>query len=145
MPAAELVLQLQRTLPAPPETVFAAFTDPERLARWWGPEGFAVSAPDFDPQVGNDYAIEMRPPDADAFRLTGRFSVVEPPRRLAFTFVWEPPDADDVETTADLHFDAVGSATRQSLTQGPFATEERRALHRAGWGESLDKLERLVG
>ena len=33
-------LKTFRTIPAAPKDVFAAFSDPERLARWWGPEGF---------------------------------------------------------------------------------------------------------
>ena len=86
----------------------------------------------------------MRPPDGDSFFLTGTFRDVAPADRLAFTFRWEPPDADDTETLADLSFLDIGDTTEIVLTQGPFKTEERRELHRQGWTESLDKLERLV-
>ena len=39
-----LSLELRRTLPAPRGVVFAAFTEPDVLARWWGPEGFTIPA-----------------------------------------------------------------------------------------------------
>jgi len=61
----------------------------------------------------------------------------------AFTFVWEPP-IDDVETLAELGFRDLGESTEVHFRQGPFKTEARRALHRDGWGDSFDKLERLL-
>jgi uncharacterized protein YndB with AHSA1/START domain len=47
-------------------------------------------------------------------------------------------------TRVDLSFRDLGGATELSLTQGPFKTQERRALHRDGWTDSLDRLERLL-
>jgi uncharacterized protein YndB with AHSA1/START domain len=140
----ELVLAIDRVLAAPPPVVFAAFTEPGRLAAWWGPEGFSVPSLEFDPCVGESYRIEMQPPAGRPFHLTGRFLAVDPPHRLAFTFVWEPPDTEDVETVADLSFRNLGGSTEVTFTQGPFRTEGRRELHRGGWTESFDKLERLV-
>ena len=86
----------------------------------------------------------MRPPDARAFHLTGTFHVVEPPSRLSFSFCWEPPADDDIETLAELTFRQIGDATEVHLAQGPFATDARRTLHRDGWGESFDRLEDVV-
>ena len=141
----DLVLSLERVLPAPPAVVFAAFTDPGRLAGWWGPEGFDVPGLDFPARAGERYHIEMKPPEGDPFRLTGEFREVDAPERLAFTFNWEPPDPDDVETLVTLSLrDRVGS-TAVALEQGAFRTEARRELHRDGWGESFDRLERLLG
>jgi len=139
----ELMLELKRALPAPPPVVFAAFSDPNELAKWWGPEGFSIPSLDFDPRVGESYRIEMQPPEGDAFYLTGEFREVDPPARLAYTFVWEDPDPDDVETLVSLSFRDLGESTEVGLTQGPFKTEGRHALHRDGWTDSFDKLERL--
>ena len=140
----EQMLEIQRVLPAARSVVFGAFTDPDELAKWWGPKGFTTPSLEFDPRVGESYRIEMQPPEGEAFHLSGEFRDVDPPTRLAFTFVWENPDPDDVETLADLSFRDLGESTEVSLTQGPFKTEARRALHRDGWGDSFDKLERLV-
>lgn len=138
------MLEMERVLPAARSAVFAAFSDPDRLARWWGPEGFTIPRLSFQAQVGASYRIEMQPPTGDSFYLTGEFREVEPLDRLAFTFAWEEPDADDVETLVRLAFRDLGDSTRVALNQGPFKTEARRALHRDGWADSLDKLERLV-
>ena len=137
-------LELTRTLPAPRQRAFECFTDPALLARWWGPRGFTIPSLDFDARVGAPYRIEMQPPEGDSFHLAGEFRAVDPPERLAFTFRWDPPDADDVETVADLSFRDDGGATRVTLTQQPFATEERVELHRGGWTDSFDKLEELL-
>jgi uncharacterized protein YndB with AHSA1/START domain len=140
----ELTLEMKRVLNAVPSVVFGAFTDSSELANWWGPEGFTTPSLEFQPRVGESYRIEMQPPEGDAFTLSGEFREVDPPTRLAFTFVWENPDPDDVETLAGLSFRDLGESTEVSLTQGPFKTEARRALHRDGWSDSFDKLERLL-
>jgi uncharacterized protein YndB with AHSA1/START domain len=140
----ELILELERVLPAPAPVVFAAFSDPNELAKWWGPDGFTIPSLEFQARVGASYRIEMQPPEGDPFHLIGELREVDPPARLAYTFVWEDPDTDDVETLVALSFRDLGGATEVALTQGPFKTEARRALHRDGWTDSFDKLERLI-
>jgi uncharacterized protein YndB with AHSA1/START domain len=138
-----LVLEIERALPATRPTVFAAFTHPDELAKWWGPEGFTIPSLEFQARVGATYRIQMQPPEGDAFYIAGRFQTVDAPDRLAYTFAYEEPDPDDVETRVDLSFRDVGQATEVALTQEPFKTEARRALHRDGWTDSFNKLERL--
>src|SRR6266540_760071 len=140
----ELTLEMKRVLPAAPSIVFGAFSDANELAKWWGPKGFTTPSLEFDPHVGESYRIEMQPPEGDSFYLTGEFREVDPPARLAYTFVWEDPDPDDVETLVDLSFRDLGESTEVAFTQGPFKTEARRALHRDGWTDCFDKLERLI-
>jgi uncharacterized protein YndB with AHSA1/START domain len=139
-----LVLEIKRVLRAAPPAVFAAFSDSSALAKWFGPRGFRIPSLDFQPRVGGSYRIEMQPPKGDPFSLTGEFREVGPPARLSYTFVWEDPDPDDMETLVVLSFRDLGGSTEVSLSQGPFKTKARRALHRDGWTDSLDKLEQLV-
>jgi uncharacterized protein YndB with AHSA1/START domain len=86
----------------------------------------------------------MQPPEGEAFHLSGVFREVDPLSRLAFTFNWEPPDADDVETVVALSFSDAGGSTEVALSQGAFRTVERRDLHRDGWTDSFDKLEAIL-
>ena len=135
---------MKRILPATSPVVFRAFSDSTELAKWWGPMGFTTPSLRFEPRVGDSYRIEMQPPEGDHFYLTGEFREVDPPARLAYTFVWEEPDPDDVENEVGLSFRDLGASTEVAFTQGPFKTEARRALHRDGWTDGFDKLERLV-
>jgi uncharacterized protein YndB with AHSA1/START domain len=142
--AGALTLEMKRVLPAARPVVFAAFTDPDQLADWWGPVGFTVPSVTLEARVGARYRIQMQPPEGDAFHLTGEFREVEPPARLAHTFMWEPPDPDDVETLVELSFGDLGEATEVLLRQGSFKTEPRRRLHEDGWTDTFDRLERKL-
>src|SRR5215213_2895137 len=144
MSASGLTIEMARPFPATRPVVFDCFADPDRLARWWGPRGFSIPSLDWAPRVDTRYRIEMQPPEGEAFFLTGEFRDVDPPARLAFTFEWEPADPDDVETVAQLSFRAVEDSTEILFTQGPFKTDERRALHHDGWTESFDRLHEVV-
>ena len=140
----ELTLEMKRVVAAAPAVVFEAFSDPDQLANWWGPAGFTVPSLEFEPRVGDAYRIEMQPPEGDSFYLAGEFRQVDPPAALAFTFAWEDPDPDDVETLAELSFRDLGESTEIALTQGRFKTEARRELHRDGWTDTFDKLDSFI-
>jgi uncharacterized protein YndB with AHSA1/START domain len=138
------MLEFERVLPAPPDVAFAAFRDPSQLAGWWGPQGFRVASLRYQPRVGERYRIEMQPPEGDPFHLSGEFREVDRPSRFAYTFRWEPPDPDDVETLVELLLVERGDSTEVLLTQGTFKTEARRELHRDGWTDTFDRLERFL-
>ena len=140
MAAAQLTVKVSGIVQASPQRVFDAMTDPEQVAEWWGPEGFTCPAVSIDPRVGGAYRIAMQPPEGELFHLAGEYLEVEPPFRLVYTFRWEPPDPDDRETVARLVLHERGGATEVELTQGSFATEARRELHKAGWTDSLARL-----
>lgn len=137
-------LHLERVLPAPRPVVFRAHAEPDRLAKWWGPNGFTAPSVDLDLRVAGSYRIAMQPPDGDLFYLSGEFREVDPPNRLTYTFRWEDPDPDDRETVVTFSLSDLGESTGLIVDQGPFATEGRRELHRQGWTETLDRLQRLI-
>jgi uncharacterized protein YndB with AHSA1/START domain len=137
-------LHLEKTLSAHPERVFAACVEAGKLAEWWGPAGFTSPSMQLDVREGGRYRITMQPPEGEAFHLRGEFREVEAPRRLVYTFVWEEPSPDDQETVVTLTFERAGEDTRLVLDHGPFKTEARHELHRAGWTEALERLERAV-
>ena len=135
-----LTVHLEGVLPAPPSLVFRALTDPPELAKWWGPHGFTTPRLELDLRVGGGYRIAMQPPEGGLFYLQGEFREVDPPRRLAYTFRWEDPDPDDIETIVRLSLRDLGGSTELTLDQGAFATEPRRALHEQGWTDGFEKL-----
>jgi uncharacterized protein YndB with AHSA1/START domain len=140
MEAGGLDLQMTRVLPASRARVFEALTEPDQVAKWWGPHGFSAPGVELDVRPGGSYRIAMQPPDGELFHLSGEFREVEPPARLSYTFNWDPPDPDDQETLAAISLEDHNGETQLALTQGPFATEDRRALHDGGWTDAFERL-----
>jgi uncharacterized protein YndB with AHSA1/START domain len=140
----ETTLEMTRVVPAARSIVFAAFVDPGELVKWFGPKSYTARSLEFDARVGGRFRIEMQPPGGAPFYLTGQFREIDPPVRLAYTFIYEDPDPDDVENLVSLSLRDLGESTEVAFTHGPFKTQARRALHRDGWTDSFDKLERLV-
>jgi len=135
---------MSRALPARRSRVFSALTEPDELAKWWGPNGFTAPSVEIDLRVGGAYRIAMQPPEGELFYLVGEFREVDPPARLSYTFRWEDPDPEDQETIVTLSLEDLGDTTELELSQGEFATERRRALHDEGWTNGLDRLHELM-
>lgn len=78
-----------RTMPFAPEAVFAAFTDPERLARWWGPKGFSNDFRTCEIRPGGLWEFDMIGPDGTRYRNETRFLEIEAPRRIVIEHLRE--------------------------------------------------------
>lgn len=63
---------------APPSQVFAAMSDPGRLARWWGPDGFTNTIHRFDFEPGGVWALTMHGPDGKSYPNESRFARLVP-------------------------------------------------------------------
>jgi hypothetical protein len=66
------------TLDAPPPAVFEAISDPDRLARWWGPDGFTNTIHRFDFEPGGTWTLTMHGPDGTAYPNESRFTRLVP-------------------------------------------------------------------
>jgi len=99
---AGLVLNLECTLPAPPEEIFRMLTEPSELVQWWGPHGFTIPSAELNLAEGGRYRFRMAPPEGEPFHLSGEFLEIDPPFRLVYTFRWEEPTPDDRDTVVDL-------------------------------------------
>ena len=138
-------LVIERVFKAPPEQVFAAWTDPKILAEWWGPESFHTPEYVMDVREGGAWRTVMRNQSGEAHIASGVYREITPPKRLIMTWGWQQPDGTrGHETEVALSFEPVAEGTRLRLVQRVFATVENRDNHRMGWSSSLDKLEALV-
>lgn len=81
---AERELVTSRILDAPPARVFAAFSQPEQLARWWGPKGFSNTFAEFDLRPGGAWRFVMHGPDGTDYANESVFVEVTPPERIVF-------------------------------------------------------------
>jgi len=141
----DFTLQIRRTIDAPPATVFELLSGADEIRRWFGPKGYAPTQVDLDLRVGGAYRITMRPPEGDDFHIRGTFTDVVRPERLAFTFAYEEPGPDDLETVVTMEVRPVAAGTTDlTVEQRGFATEERLELHRGGWADSLERLAAVV-
>lgn len=71
-----------RVFPASPEEIFTAFSDPIRLAQWWGPAGFTNEIHQFDFRTGGRWRFTMRGPDGNALELEKLFEEIVRPGRI---------------------------------------------------------------
>jgi len=137
-------LKLERLIPGKPEAVFDAWTKPERLVEWWGPEGFTCPEHALDVRVGGAWRTVMRSPDGGNHICSGIYREIERPRRLAFTWAWDQEDGSrGHETVVTVEFSARDGGTLVCLTQATFADTQHRDNHEKGWASSFNDLERL--
>jgi uncharacterized protein YndB with AHSA1/START domain len=76
---------MTRLFDAPRELVWKAWTDPERLKRWWGPAGFTAPSAELDLRVGGKYLFCMRSPDGKDYWTTGVYREIVPLERFVCT------------------------------------------------------------
>jgi uncharacterized protein YndB with AHSA1/START domain len=139
--AAKPSLTLKRRLKAPPAKVYAAWTDPAQIARWFGPGETAVIKAESDPRVGGRYRIAFRGTDGEEHDVSGTYREVEPDAKLVFTWAWRT--TPERESLVTVLLKREGDFTLLTLIHEQFFDEPARDRHRGGWSGALDKLERL--
>ncbi|MFQ5657185.1 MAG: SRPBCC domain-containing protein [Candidatus Methylomirabilales bacterium] len=145
-PNPEATLQLKRTLAAPREKVFRAWTEPDAVKHWFGPPGYQTSVAEIDLRVGGRYRFGMRQlPDGEVFYNSGTYREVQPPARLVYTWRWERADMDFGETLVTVEFLDRGGETELVLTHELFPNTEERDRHTWGWNGTLDRLVQFLG
>jgi uncharacterized protein YndB with AHSA1/START domain len=143
----ERVLVITRVLDAPRALVYAAWTEPERLLRWWGPHGFTVDAAEVDVRVGGAWRVRMRSPEGEEHTSSGVYRELVPPERLVFTFAWEGCEDGEPghETLVSLSFAEEGGRTRMTFRQEVFTSVPSRDAHEGGWSEAFERLAAHLG
>ena len=135
-------LAITRTLPAPPDRCFRAWTDAEALRHWFGPGANEVVLAETDPRVGGRYRLVMRSEGGEELEVSGEFREVVANRKLGFTWAWRgTPERQSLVT---VEFVPAGDTTTLTLTQEEFADEAARDRHHRGWTASLGKLAAFV-
>ena len=138
-------LYLERLIAAPPERVFTLWTDPALLVKWWGPEGYDIPTHALDIRPGGVWRTTIRSPEGKLQTVSGVYRLIEPPRRLVFTWAWEDEKgARGHETEVAVSFAPAPGGTKLTLVQKEFATAESRAQHERGWRSTFNCLEELA-
>ena len=134
-------LVVRRTIRARPEALFAAWTDPQQLVRWWGPEGVTCTAAEIDLRVGGRYRIANRMPDGSTLWIAGEFELIDPPSRLIYSWRLEIPEASTERVS--VNFVPRDTATEVIVTHERIASVAARTRHESGWIGCLAGLARL--
>ena len=144
--ASETTLRIERLIAAPPEILFALWTEPAQLIRWWAPEGYEPSVDALDTKPGGRWRTTLRRPDGSLLATSGVYRIVEPPRLLAFTWAWENESgARGHETDVVVNFEVAPGGTRLVLVQRRFESKLARDNHTNGWSAALDRLTIIAG
>jgi uncharacterized protein YndB with AHSA1/START domain len=142
----ETTLRLERLIASPPEVLFGLWTEPVQLLKWWGPDGYETSVHCLETRPGGRWRIILRRSDGSALAMSGVYRIIEPPRRLAFTWAWENASgARGHETEVEVNFEATPGGTRLVLLQQRFESKQARDNHNVGWSSSFDRLTKVAG
>ena len=133
---------ITRVFEAPREAVFKAWTDPEEIAAWYGPEHFDAPAERIrvDLRVGGRWEVTMvQRGSGDSFPAGYEIVELVEPELLVLRSDPMPEFGmpEPTVTRVELHEDGPGR-TRMTLTDGPYPTNSGHA--EAGWKSSFEKL-----
>ncbi len=147
------IIHISRTYAAGVDRAWWAWTDPEAISRWWGPQGWAATVYEMDVRPGGRWRFQIAPMDGSAAAVRGvaTYSVVVPCAELVYddTFadeVWQPDGTGTFPTT--VTFAAAGTGCTVDVAAS-FPNHE--ALQRAvelrmtdGYAEALDRLDSVL-
>jgi len=145
---ADRVLVITRVLDAPRTLVFKVWTQPEHLARWWGPTGFTLPDCKVELHEGGAFRCHMRSPEGSDHRMHGVYREIVAPERLSFTWSWIDEDGNPGhETLVTVLLEEAGEQgekTRLTLHHAIFESESARDAHKGGWTECFERLAAYV-
>jgi len=135
-----------RVFDAPRRLVFKAWTDPKRVAQWWGPTGFTNPRCELDVRPGGAIRIDMRAPDGTVYPMSGVYQEIVEPERLVFTSI----ALDDAGNPLFENLNTVTFTEHAGKTTITLQTCVIKSTDKAlqylkgmeiGWSMSLDRLE----
>jgi uncharacterized protein YndB with AHSA1/START domain len=133
-----------RILDAPRELVWQAWTDPEQLARWWGPRGLTtpVETVELDPRPGGAFRLTMvSEKDGTEFPTEMEFREVEEPERIVYG--WDAQRGLGAGEVTVILKD-LGDKTEMITHYAGYGTDAIRKAAEAGWASQVDRLEELL-
>lgn len=132
--------RIVRHFHATPELLFAAWTEPTLLARWYAPNPALRVDVQGEVREGRDYVLTM----GDSYVVRGTYGVVQPPRALELTWRWDHEDTPPSVVRVDVDRTEDGT-TRLTLTHSGLGSAEEARGHAVGWDLSLNRLVLLLG
>jgi uncharacterized protein YndB with AHSA1/START domain len=135
---------ITRIFDAPRDLVFRAWTDPDQVAQWYGPDGFDTprETVTIDLRVGGRYELGMVQKKSGAvFPVSYEIIEIDPPRLLVLKSEPMPDVGMNEPTVTRIELHDHGDKTRMSLSDGPYTQSAHAA---AGWNGAFAKLDALL-
>ncbi len=120
---ADREIVVSRSIGAPRESVFEAFTQVRHLSQWWGPDGFSTTTRSFEFRAGGAWDFVMHGPDGTDYQEWITWTEIVPPERIAMLHGESRDDPNAFESV--LTFEQAGQGTRIEL-RTVFPTKELR-------------------
>jgi len=139
-------LTLVRQIAARPAIVFDAFTTPEGLAAWWGPDDLPVVLAQSDPRVGGAYRVRFRTLDGREHEAFGEYLEVTPPSRLVMTWNYAAggePEEWGRTSRIEIDLRPTDGGTELTFTHAQLKNAASMASHERGWTGAFAKLVAL--
>ena len=135
-------LLITRIFDAPRDLVWQVWTEPEHIARWWGPKGSTLPFWKADLRAGGSYRFQMRGPDGNDYWNQGMYREVVPPERLVMQGAWTDPEGNATSPmmVTTVTFEEQSGKTKLTLRGSGFESASVRDSHRGGWSGSFDRL-----
>jgi glutathione S-transferase len=133
-----LNLMIRMSIRASAERLFNAWTQPDQLKKWWGPVGVKCISAEIDLQVGGCYRIGNELPDGRVIWISGKFELIEEPRKLIYS--WRVEGDSGARERVTVCFESQGESTEVVVVHERIPDGPTRAQHEQGWLGCLDGL-----
>lgn len=119
----------KKFLDAPIEMVFEAWSSPEELAQWWGPDGFTITTHTMDFSEGGIWEFIMHGPDGADFKNRIRYLEIRKPHTIRYNHTGDSEETNDVDFVTSLNFEQSGAGTLLTMVQEFSSAEELERLN----------------
>jgi uncharacterized protein YndB with AHSA1/START domain len=154
MKPAQLSFTVKRVFEAPIDVVWNAWTDPEKVKEWWGPEGFTAPVCRMDFREGGATLTSMKSPDFGEIFNTWSYSRIEPHKRIEFVMRFSDSDGNALDPAAlplppgvpaevphvVTFEDLGGGRTEMTITESGYSSAEAAELSKGGQEQVVEKM-----
>jgi uncharacterized protein YndB with AHSA1/START domain len=150
-------LVVTRTLDAPVDRVWVAWTEPDLVRQWWGPQGFTAPVAKMDVREGGTSLVAMRSPEGPELYNTWTYEAVEPQERIVFVTRFADQEGNSVDPAAqglppdmpselrsEVRFEDLGGRTKVTITEYDWPPGQMKEMSKMGLEQTLDKMTALL-
>ena len=138
-------LVMERVFEAPRDLVWKVLTDPERVTRWWGPQGYTTTVEEMDVRPGGRWRWINHATGGEDAPFKGEYLDVAPPERIVRTVIFDVPGFDDRMAVETMTLEDLGDRTKLvARTRFPSVEDLEGALATGMIGGALDTFDRLA-